>query len=229
MIIVILISLILFTMVTRSVEQSENKIIQIFPDIGDGCGTLEITVLCHHNLFSKEMSIERVDDSNTMTFLNGERISQEKFNKYQKVGSPALLTLDPAGSFDGRFAEGVYAVKLFDGNGGQPEYSLISVSKGYSSNIFFVGHAISGTGTPVPTGTGTPVPTGTGTPVPTGTGTPVPTGTGTPVPTGTGTPVPTGTGTPVPTGTGTPVPTPSCTPDPTHCYWEFYSICIIRM
>jgi hypothetical protein len=62
---------------------------------------------------------------------------------FEKLGEPRTIELNAAGKFDDRYAPGVFAVMLKDGNGGQSEYSIVSVYRGYSSYINFIGHAVS--------------------------------------------------------------------------------------
>ena len=121
-----------------------SKYVPIPTDPMSGTGILEISVLCHHNLFSKEMTMERVDDGNAIPFTNGGRISKEEFAALTKVsGAPLNIELRHDGTFSDRYAPAVYAIKLLDGNGGQPEYAIVKVEAGFLSKVQFIGHAVS--------------------------------------------------------------------------------------
>jgi hypothetical protein len=141
----------------------------------DGMGTLEVGVLCGHNLFSKEVIIKpewEVGWKNATSF-----------------------ELNPVGLFEDRYLPGDYALWLLDGNGGKSEYANVTVFAGYQTKVRFVGHAVTMSHsepnpivtpvTPEPTQTAepTPIPTLTPIPTPTPTPTPIPTPTPTPTPT----------------------------------------------
>jgi hypothetical protein len=148
-----------------NVTQSNETVNETQPDIGpvviskyvpiptdpiSGTGILEISVLCHHNLFSKEMTMERVDDGTVIPFTSGGRITKEQFTAFKKVEGAALnIELRHDGTFSDRYAPGVYAIKLLDGNGGQPEYAVVKVESGFLSRVQFIGHAVSSVGTQV--------------------------------------------------------------------------------
>jgi hypothetical protein len=140
--------------------------------IPDGMGTLEISVRCEHNLFSKDVLIQPT----------GEDWHWAK-----------NIKLSPDGTYTDRFLPGTYDLWLLDGNGGQPEYASITIYEGYLSKTRFIGHAVSGY-VAVPTTPPTPTPTPTPTPEPTIIPTIIPTPTPTPIPT----PIPTPTPTPKP-------------------------------
>jgi hypothetical protein len=118
------------------------------PALGDGCGQLHVIVLSGRNAFSKEMTIQRVDSENTRRFVNGNRIPGDQFDQFGKVGDVFTLDLDPTGRFEEWYAPGVYALKLLDGNGGQPEYAIAEVVYGYTTNVVFIGHVITPPDTP---------------------------------------------------------------------------------
>jgi len=124
--------------------------------IVDDKGTLEVSVRCHNNLFSKQISIWK-------DVPNGTSVPVEGY-------------LNPSGKYEARFEPGIYHIYLYDGNGGKPEKTMAVVTKGYQARVFFIGHAVSARGnasatnpaiTPTPTTTipvtiaPTPVPTTT--------------------------------------------------------------------
>ena len=114
---------------------------------GNGVGTLEIGVLCHHNLFSKEMIIERVTDVNTVPFTNGARVDAHNYDLYEKVPGTAMeIELNMGGRYDDLLVPGIYGIKLIDGNGGQPEYAIAQVFDGGKTTVMFIGHAVSNRG-----------------------------------------------------------------------------------
>jgi hypothetical protein len=126
-------------------------------------GHLYVTVLCHHNLFSKEMVLVNNDlapDVNISVFLR------------------------PDGTFDERFISGNYTLTLLDGNAGHKEVRNFFIRNGYEQYVIFIGHAVTFehikknvTPEPTPTPTETPIVTPTITPnvTPTVTPTPIPT------------------------------------------------------
>lgn len=119
------------------------KYIPIQNDLLGVTGILDISVRCHHNLFSKQMTIERVDEGNTIPFISGDRVSMEQFNAFKKEGGEVNIELRPDGTFSDGYVPATYAIKLLDGNGGQPEYSVVRVDGGYLSRVQFIGHAVS--------------------------------------------------------------------------------------
>jgi len=163
---------------------AESKYENVTADPGDGMGTLDVSVLCHHNLFSKEIRMKTVGVTNWSTGTS--------------------IFLQPDGTFDGRYPPGLYDLWLIDGNGAQYELAYnVEVKPGYRTIVRFIGHAISGHGnatavTPIPTVTVVPT-----TIAPTPTMTTIPTIIPTTVPTTT---VPTI----VPTITPKPTTTPVC-------------------
>jgi len=130
----------------------------------DGTGSLYISVLCHHSLFSQ------------LAFIRHEG---------ESWAWPIWITLSPDGTWEGRLPAGRYDVWLLDGNGGHSEWRYgIEVFPDYQTVITFIGHAVSGRGDIVPATSPTPSPT----PTPTVTPTVVPTTEPTVVPTITPTP-----------------------------------------
>jgi len=146
-----------------------NQYMSVPVDTGDGLGTLEISVLCHHNLFSNKMYIK----------WKAENWSQSR-----------EIQLSPDGLYDGRYLPGIYDVWLVDGNGGQSEYQTLEITKGELTSVFFIGHAVSGPGISEPVPTVSPTVEPTQTPIPTvlPTITPIPTQIPTVTPTPTQTP-----------------------------------------
>jgi len=116
----------------------------------DGKGTLEVSVLCHNNVFSKEVLVQP-----------GDAVANVSYS----------VQLNPSGKYEGRWEPGVYVLWLLDGNGGQSEYATATVYAGYQTKVTFIGHAISNRGKAIePTATPTPnipipEPTPTQTPV----------------------------------------------------------------
>ena len=108
----------------------------------DGCGQLVITTLTHHSLISSEFNLTRINPDN-LTFTNGQRIEKDQFDALAPVADPIELTLDHNGQWDDRISPGTYSVFLKDGNGGQPEYALVTVTEGYSNTVVFLGHGVS--------------------------------------------------------------------------------------
>lgn len=121
----------------------------VLQDMGDGNGTLYIGVLCHHNLFSKDVLIK--EENGTWSWAED-------------------IVLNPSGYYEARYRPGKYNLWLLDGNGGHPEFQNATVYEGYQTKVTFIGHAVSGHGDPEPTPT--TVPTITPTPQPTITPTP---------------------------------------------------------
>jgi hypothetical protein len=140
----------------------------------------------------------------------------------------AMVTGDGSSGIK-RLAAGDYTSYLQNGHGGQPEIRHFTVGQGYTTEVVFLGHAVSSIPKdlkfiPIPTPTITipPTPITTTMPTPNITTVPTPVTTGTPVPTISPTVIPTvvPTGTPVipptlPTPITTTVPTPTITETPT--------------
>jgi hypothetical protein len=123
------------------VASAESKYENVTADLGDGLGALDVSVLCHHNLFSQEVRWK----------LAGETDWNNSFY------------LSPDGTYDGRYPPGHYDLWLIDGNGGHWELRYdVEVKAGYWTMVRFIGHAVSGHGnetTPVPTTVPTTIPT----------------------------------------------------------------------
>lgn len=107
----------------------------------DGCGQLVITTLDKNALIGSEFNLTLVDVGN-FTFTNGQRIQKEQFDALTPLALPIELTLDPNGNWDDRIAPGTFSVFLKDGDGGQPEYALVTITEGYSNTVVFQGHAV---------------------------------------------------------------------------------------
>jgi hypothetical protein len=97
----------------------------------DGKGTLDIRVLCGHNLFSKDVAIWRGSNS-LMT------IPQTVLGHNASL----IFNLNHNGRYDNRVDPGNYNIYLYDGNGGQPEFRTTTVYSGYQSVVSFIGHAV---------------------------------------------------------------------------------------
>jgi hypothetical protein len=119
------IGLIFLVLMMITISVSAGGYEPILPDPTDGSGAVEITVLCHQNIFSNKMIL-------TNNIAPGE--SKE-------------IYLDHAGTFNDRFVPGDYTVKLLDGNGGQPETQKFRIDAGYLTRVSFIGHAVSNVGT----------------------------------------------------------------------------------
>ena len=84
-----------------------------------GTGTLTVMVLCHNNLFSKEMLI-----SNDLAPDN-----------------QVSIWLQPDGMFNDRYLAANYTLVLLDGNGGKPETRVFGIYEDYDTLVTFIGHA----------------------------------------------------------------------------------------
>ncbi len=118
------IGLIFLILLAITISVSAGGYSPVKQDISDGSGSVEISVLCHNNLFSKEMIL-----TNNIAPTEGKSIF-----------------LDHTGKFNDRFIPGDYTVVLLDGNGGQPETKKFRIDGGYTSYVTFIGHAISNGG-----------------------------------------------------------------------------------
>ena len=144
---IVLLAIIMPVSAWVNVPRYENKIVPTEKDIGDGMGALYISDLCHCGIFSSTMNLWRVSDTTPVGYSSGALIEKENFDLYDTNRTPdAIISLDLSGKFDDRYAPGVYAVELLDGNGGQPEYAVVAVFLNGQSEIRFTGHAISGGG-----------------------------------------------------------------------------------
>jgi len=118
--------------------------------IDDGCGELFIHVLVGHNIFSKEMIIQRINDSNTRPFANGDKVMSDQFPLFEKVGDNTTIELNAIGQYDGRYSPGTYGIILKDGMAGQPEYAIAQVTHKYSTIVNFMGHGVTFVDKPTP-------------------------------------------------------------------------------
>lgn len=107
-------------------------------------GALYVSLMCHHNLISKDVLIYRIADDNKIFFVNGALVSKETYDMVPKMTDyPKTMKLNEGGQFDVFFSPGSYALKLNDGNGGQPEYALVTLYQGGRTDVVFIGHAVS--------------------------------------------------------------------------------------
>ena len=107
-------------------------------------GALYVSITCHHNLISKDVLIYRIEDNNTIFFVNGALVAKETYDMVPKMMDyPKTMLLNEGGQFDVFFHPGSYALKLNDGNGGQPEYALATLYQGGKTSVIFIGHAVS--------------------------------------------------------------------------------------
>lgn len=118
------IGLIFLVLMMIAVSVSAGGYAPLLPDATDGTGSIVITVLCHNNIFSKEMIL-----SNNLA-----------------PSDTKSIYLDHTGAFNDRLIPGDYTIKLLDGNGGQPETQKFRIDEGYTSYVTFIGHAASDVG-----------------------------------------------------------------------------------
>jgi hypothetical protein len=118
------IGLIFLVLMMIAVPVSAGGYAPLLPDPNDESGSVVITVLCHNNLFSKEMIL-----SNNLA-----------------PNETKSIYLDHTGAFNDRLIPGDYTVKLLNGNGGQPETQKFRIDEGYLSYVTFIGHAASDVG-----------------------------------------------------------------------------------
>ena len=127
---------------------AENKYVAI-PATTMGDGTLYVTLGCHHNLITKDFTIQRVASTN-LFFVNGARVQKDFVDLLTPLGENQTIEFGHDGKFDGTFAEGIYVVSIADGDGGQPEYAVVKITKGFRFDVNFIGHGVSmGDGTAV--------------------------------------------------------------------------------
>ncbi len=119
------------------------KVAEIVMNTGDGMGALYIQDLCHHNLISKEFTVQEVKNLKNIQFTNANLVSKEFTELFDKVGNVTTYELDPSGQWDKRMKPGFYVVILLDGNNGQPEYAVVQIKENYRNDIIFIGHAVS--------------------------------------------------------------------------------------
>lgn len=119
------------------------KVVPVPTDTGDGLGALYIQLMCHHNLISKDFTIQPVKNPKNIQFTNGKVVPKEFADLFEKVGNATLIDLYPTGGWDKRVFPGIYVVTLLDGNGGQPETAVVQVYENYRSDVIFIGHAVS--------------------------------------------------------------------------------------
>lgn len=106
-------------------------------------GQLYIDVLCMHNLFSKDVVIQRVIvDNKSPSFVNGNSVKKEFLARFVSDGANTTIQLAADGKYDTRLSPGTYALTLSDGNNGDPEYALVTICAGSSSRVHFVGHGV---------------------------------------------------------------------------------------
>jgi len=107
----------------------------------DGCGALYIQTLARSLAGGSVFTIQRINDAENVSFVNGARIQKELAESLD-VGEPYIFTLDHAGTFDDRYAAGaVYLITLPNGNGCQAEYAIAEMFEFYRTDVVFQGHA----------------------------------------------------------------------------------------
>ena len=108
-------------------------------------GLLHIETLCHHNLISQEVIVQRIQYA---PYSSGSRISKEAARKLIPEGPPMPIQyLEEGGYLDLYLVSQRDLVTLKDGNGGSPEYVVVDVIQGQRTDASFIGHATSGQGT----------------------------------------------------------------------------------
>ena len=112
------------------------------PESSPVSGHLYIMTLTHHSLIGSAFTIQRVDPSGVQ-FTNGALVQKEILDKMKILAEPREFALDRTGGWDDDLAEGTFFITLKDGNGGQPEYALVTITKGYPFYVVFKGHAVS--------------------------------------------------------------------------------------
>jgi hypothetical protein len=108
-------------------------------------GTLNVQLLCFHNLISKNVVIQRIDENATkeVSTLEGSRaITKYDAERYTPLGENVTVELSPTGAYDTRLVEGVFLLTLRDGNSGDPEYAVARIHAGYGTQVNFLGHAV---------------------------------------------------------------------------------------
>jgi hypothetical protein len=118
-------------------------------------GALYIDVLCGHNLFSKDVVIQRVQPVGTVAnqFVGWKLIQKAEVKNYVSDGSNSTIDLDGSGRWDGRIVPGLFLLTLTDGNNGDPEYALVQIPLGDLVQVHFIGHGVSKADEPTATNT----------------------------------------------------------------------------
>jgi hypothetical protein len=120
---------------------AENKYVPITPEpVLDG--QLYVTLGCHHNLITKDFTVQRVASTN-LFFVNGARVQKDFVDKLTPLGDNQTVPFGHDGLYDGSWADGIYVVSIADGDGGQPEYAVVKITKGYRFDVNFIGHGVS--------------------------------------------------------------------------------------
>jgi hypothetical protein len=106
--------------------------------------------MCHHNLISKDFTIQPVSNPQNIQFTNGYLVNKEYTDLFEKIGNATTSELYPDGTWDTRTSPGIYVITLLDGNGGQPEYVVVQITANYRSDVIFIGHAVTFWNTQLP-------------------------------------------------------------------------------
>jgi hypothetical protein len=108
----------------------------------DNQGQLAVNLLCRSPQIGGEFSIAPV--TVTAQFTNGARVDAQFVEKYVKyMGAVETKQFQPSGTFDTRLPFGTYVLALKDGNGGQPEYALVTIKANQAvQTVSFQGHGI---------------------------------------------------------------------------------------
>jgi hypothetical protein len=110
---------------------------------GDGKGALYIMLSCHHNLISTSFTLQSLNNTNNVNYVNGNLVVKDFTDLFEKVGNETTYELNHNGEWDTRIEPGLYLVTLLDGNGGQPEYAIVRVVEKHSVYVVFIGHGVS--------------------------------------------------------------------------------------
>jgi hypothetical protein len=109
----------------------------------DGMGTLVVQLACRSPQIGGEFTIAPVIVS--APFTDAARVDNGFVDAYVKVvGEATTEQYLPDGTFDTRVEPGTYLLKQIDGNGGQPEFALVTIGAGEKETVVFLGHGISG-------------------------------------------------------------------------------------
>lgn len=107
----------------------------------ENIGHLDVLLACRSPQIGGEFTIVPVTVS--APFTNAARVDKAFVDQFVKqFGEPETKQYLPDGTFDGNFAPGTYLLKQIDGNGGQPEFALVTIKAADSQTVVFLGHGI---------------------------------------------------------------------------------------
>lgn len=108
-------------------------------------GTLYFKVQAGQNLFSKELILQQLEQTNpNYAVPNGRVDPLEITANFAPISGERTFTLGADGSVDTQLPAGIYSGKIADGNGGQPEFILFAIKPTQTLMMTALGHAISG-------------------------------------------------------------------------------------